>query len=81
MKNLGKVRSSFKPPEIEITATSVFVASNITQISENIDGQTIQEYEYDYAEYTKDEYIVQNAKAISDLESELKAAKIILGVE
>lgn len=85
MTNYGRVRGAVKPQEIEITATSVFLASNITPFEENIDGYTMSGYEYDYIRYDKDEYIqsitAQNAKAITELEDELKAAKILLGVE
>ena len=38
-------------------------------------------YEYDYIEYTKDEYLSAQYLKISGLEEELAAAKIMLGVE
>lgn len=85
MKNFGKVKSSTRPPKIETTDTMVFVASNIEPYSFSIDNYEINGYEYDYIGYTKDEYIQkissENSRAIAELEEELKAAKILLGVE
>lgn len=84
MKNYGKVKSLNRPQEIEIKENKVFVASNITSYSETIGEYEETGYEYDYLEYTKDEYIqylsIQSQK-ISELEEELAAAKIMLGVE
>ena len=85
MKYFGKVYGSVKPQEVEITSNSVFVASNIASYEEELDGHTRSGYQYDYTEYTKDEYIAlineNNAKAIADLQEQLAAAKILLGVE
>lgn len=81
MTNFGRVRGSQKPENIEITSTTVFVASNITPYEEEIDDKIISGYEYDYVSYTKDEYIYNLNKTIKDLEDELKATKILLGVE
>ena len=85
MINYGKVRGSEQPQEIEFTSEYVFVASNVEPYEEIVDDKTIYGYEYDYVAYTKDEYIqlvlAENAKTISDLEDELQATKILLGVE
>ena len=85
MTNYGRVRGSTIPQEVETTETMVFVASNIATLTEVIDNETITEYEYDYIGYTKDEYIQyltdKNAQAINDLQEQLQAAKILLGVE
>lgn len=85
MINYGKVRSSNTPQEVEFTSDYVFIASNVVPYETTVDGQLLIGYEYDYVAYTKDEYIqlvlTENAKIISDLEDELQAAKILLGVE
>lgn len=85
MISYGKVRGSELPKEVEFTSEYVFVASNIKPYEEIVDDKTIYGYEYDYIAYTKDEYIqlvlAENAKTISDLEDELQATKILLGVE
>jgi len=85
MTDYGKVCGASRPQEIEITATSVFIASNIEEYTEEIDGETISGFKYDYVGYTKDEYLstvaIANANAIKELADELAAAKILLGVE
>lgn len=85
MINYGKVRSSELPKETEITSSYVFVASNIEPYEAFIEDKVLTGYEYDYIAYTKDEYIQliisENAKTISELEDELSAVKILLGVE
>lgn len=85
MINYGKVRSSERPQESEITSEYVFVASNIEPYEAVIEDKTISGFEYDYIAYTKDEYIQliisQNSQTISELEDELRAVKILLGVE
>ncbi len=85
MKDFGRVRGIASPKEITFTPTKVFVASNIEPYSEIIDGYRMEGYEYDYVEYDKDEYITvlndNNARAITELQEELAAAKILLGVD
>ena len=85
MINYGKVRSSEIPQEIQITTEYVYVASNIEPYELLNEDKVLIGYEYDYIAYTKDEYIQlivsENAKTISELEDELSAVKILLGVE
>ena len=84
MVNYGKIKGSICPNEIEMTANKVFIASNIKEYAETIDGREVSGYQYDYKEYTKDEYILQMAQNNADitaLREELEAAKILLGVE
>ena len=81
MKNYGIVYGSIEPQAIEITPTSVFIASNITPYQEEINGHQISGYKYDYVEYSKDEYLLQQANNLVELQEELAAAKVLLGVE
>lgn len=81
MKVYNKVHSTARPLDIEITANAVYVASNITPYEEEIDGRTISGYEYTCTDYTKDEYLIYQNEKITSLEDELKAAKILLGVD
>lgn len=81
MKNYGIVYGSTQPQAIEITPTSVFIASNIEPYEEIIDDKTISGYKYNYVEYSKDEYLLQQTNSIAALEEELAAAKVLLGVE
>ena len=76
-----KVRSKIMPNEIEITDKYVLIASNITAYEEEVDGHVMSGYEYDCTQYTKDEYLVQQANKIGTLQEELNAAKILLGVD
>ena len=76
-----KVRSTIQPRPIEITATSVFIASNIIPYEEEVDGHILRGYEYDCTEYTKDEYLLHQNEQIASLEQELAATKILLGVD
>lgn len=85
MINYGKVRSSEIPQETQITTDYVYVASNIEPYELLNEDKVLTGYEYDYIAYTKDEYIQlileENAKTITELEDELSAVKILLGVE
>lgn len=85
MIDYGRIRGSEQPQEVEITESAVFIASNIIPYQKVIDDHNIEGYEYDYKEYTKDEYIQllndNNTQAIAALQEELTAAKILLGVE
>lgn len=81
MKNYGIVYGSTEPQAIEITPASVFIASNIEPYEEQIDNITISGYKYNYIEYSKDEYLLQQANNLVELQEELAAAKVLLGVE
>ena len=62
-----KVRSKIMPQEVEITDKYVLIASNITEYNEEVDGHTMSGYEYECTQYTKDEYLVQQAAKIGML--------------
>ena len=81
MINHGTQYSATEPAAISITADSVFVASNITPYSKEIEGHTMNGYSYNYVQYTKDEFLLQQNTQIASLQEELAAAKILLGVD
>jgi len=81
MKNYGKVQSLNQPQEIEIKEEKVFLASNIQPYTTVVEDKEESGYEYDYVEYTKDEYIKLLSQQSQRLEEELAAAKVLLGVE
>ena len=84
MKKINNIHSSAIPPEIKVTSDSVYVASNIHSYTQTIQDYEISGYEYDCTIYTKDQYILiiaQQTKAIEELEDQLEAAKILLGVD
>lgn len=80
MKNLGKTYSDTPPKALEITGAKVFISSDVRQAY--IDSNLM--YEFNLIEYDKDEYIAlmaAKASRIDELEEELEAAKILLGVD
>ena len=81
MINFGKQYSTERPSEIEITSNSVFIATDITPYSDEIEGHQINGYQYNYTQYSKDEFLLQQQASIASLQEELRAAKILLGVD
>ena len=81
MINYGKVQSLNQPQEIEIKENKVFIASNIQAYTTTVEDKEESGYEYDYVEYSKDEYIALLSQQSHQLAEELAAAKILLGVE
>lgn len=57
MTDYGRVKSIMRPEAVEMTPDMVFVASNITPYTEEMNDQTESGFEYNYKAYTKDEYI------------------------
>jgi hypothetical protein len=57
MTNYGKVKSFNRPKNIEVTNTTVFIASNITPCQIEVNDEKVSGFEYNYYAYTKDEYI------------------------
>lgn len=72
------VRSSTLPNEIEFTADSVFVASNIRPYEETYEEKVVSGYKYDLTKYPKNEYIEALAKRNSALEAELLDTQVAL---
>ena len=81
MKDYGKVQSLNQPQAIEIKENKVFIASNITEYTTTLEVGEEHGYEYNYVEYSKDEYIALLSQQSQQLAEELAAAKILLGVE
>lgn len=84
MKIHTLVYSTSAPAPITITDTKVFIASNIQAAERQCEDQIEQCYSYTITEYDKDEYILllaQNNIDLAELQEELRAAKILLGVE
>lgn len=58
MVNHGMVKSTVRPKEMVIDEFSVWIHSNITEISENVGEENeFTGYQYDCVQYGKDEYI------------------------
>lgn len=78
MKEYGKVRSTVQPEPKVIDEFSVWVAENITPVSEpGVDDQEgFEGYEYDLTQYDKDEYIKMMDEKNAALEEELTATQM-----
>lgn len=81
MINHGIQYSTSQPPEIEMTEQYVFIATNIEPYSKEIEDHVVSGYQYNYKQYTKDEYLLMQGDKIAELSQELAAAKILLGVD
>ena len=66
MKDYGRVRSNERPNLVEMTPEMVFIASNITPYTEEINDKICSGFEYNYQAYTKDEYIQHLTQENSD---------------
>ena len=84
MKIYEHTYSMNRPPEIETTATKVFVTSNVEEVTIEIEETNVDCFSYTLVEYDKDEYLdilFKQQTDIAALQEELQAAKILLGVE
>ncbi len=78
MKNYGRVKSTVKPKEMEIDAYSVWLNSDIHEISVAYDGIASAEYEFNQKQYTKDEYIALVDERNRNLENKLTDTQLAL---
>lgn len=80
MKQYQKVRSVQQPETKVIDDFSVWVAENITPVSEaGTDEQPgFEGYEYDLTQYTKDEYIQSIDEKNASLEAEITSTQLAL---
>ena len=78
MISYGIQRGTVEPPEIFCTETSVFEARNITPYTETIDDHVITGYEYEYYQYTKDEYIKKLAEDNKQMKQDLIDTQLAL---
>ena len=61
MINHGIQYSMVEPQAIEITSDAVFIATDITPYSKEIEGHSISGYQYNYKQYSLAEYLtIQN---------------------
>lgn len=79
MKDYGKQRSTVKPDEMVIDEFSVWIHSNIQEVSEpGIDDQEgFTGYEFNMVQYTKDEFIMKQAEISNETN---KILNTMLGV-
>ena len=79
MIDWGKVRSTVKPEPLVVDDYSVWVNTNITEVSENVgtEGEFVG-FEYDQAQYDKNEFILEQAQANAKLSGELTDTQLAL---
>ena len=78
MKNHGQVRSTVEPLAVEISASKVFVASDIEEITVTMEEDTHVEFQFNLIEYNKDEYIRMMSDTDESLEQGLANLQIAL---
>lgn len=70
MVDYGKVRSTVKPESIVIDDFSVWQHTNIQEVSENVGEENeFKGLEFNIVQYTKDEFILQQAAMNQELNS------------
>lgn len=79
MVNHGTVKSTVRPNELIIDESSVWVHTNITEVSENL-GQENEfiGFQFDCVQYDKDEYIKLLSEKNDSLEQQLTDAQLAL---
>nr|UWD67075.1 MAG: hypothetical protein [Bacteriophage sp.] len=79
MVDYGKVRSTVKPESIVIDDFSVWQHTNIQEVSENVGEENeFKGFEFNMVQYTKDEFILQQAAMNQELNS---LVNTMLGVD
>lgn len=77
MIDYGRQKSTVKPEEIEITEKMVFIASGISEITEEgTDSQPgFTGYEFELVGYDKDEYIKLQATSNKSLQEQVETTQ------
>ena len=81
-----RIKAQTRPEEITFTQNQVIITKNIEAYEDNSNENCpLTGFQYDCDVYSKDEYIqklmADNAACVNNLQEELIAAKILLGVE
>lgn len=76
MVDYGKVRSAVKPESIVIDDFSVWRHTNIQEVSENVGEENeFKGFEFNMVQYTKDEFILQQAAAVEEFNTLLTSLR------
>lgn len=79
MVDYGKVRSTVKPESIVIDDFSVWQHTNIQEVSENVGEENeFKGFEFDMIQYTKDEFILQQAAENASLSQQITDTQLAL---
>lgn len=79
MIDYGKVRSTVKPDEIVIDEFSVWQYTDIQEVSENVGEENeFVGYEFNMVQYSKDEFILQQATDNAALQQQITDTQLAL---
>ena len=78
MMNHGTVRAGESPNPVVVDEYSVWVATDVQEITVTDEQGERTEYEYTLIQYTKDEYIHSMIDANAELETELDNTQLAL---
>lgn len=78
MKSYGITRSKVKPKPVEVTENKVFIATDIKFVDIQTEEHYNKEYEFNYVEYDKDEYIELISKKNEELEQQVTDTQLAL---
>lgn len=79
MKDYGTVRSTVRPNPLVVDEFSVWVNTNITEVSENVGEQNeFIGFEFNQVQYEKDEYIKMMSEQNLSLEAQLTDTQLAL---
>jgi hypothetical protein len=79
MVDYGKVRSTVKPEPIVIDEFSVWQHTNIQAVSENVGEENeFVGFEYNMIQFTKDEFILQQAAHNAALQQQITDTQLAL---
>lgn len=78
MTEYKKVQSTIKPMETEFDEYSVWVNSDIHEITVTDENGSHTEYEYNQTQYSKDEYILLLSENNKNLEDKLTDTQLAL---
>lgn len=68
MKKYSNVCSTVKPPSVRADEKFVYVSSDISESELNTESGETEIYSYNMTKYTKDEYIIEQAQQITELQ-------------
>ncbi len=79
MVDYGKVRSTVKPESIVIDDYSVWQHTDIQEVSENVGEENeFKGFEFNMVQYTKDEFILQQAAENTSLSQQVTDMQLAL---
>lgn len=78
MKDFGKVRSTVKPEAMVIDDFSVWVCTDIQEVTESTGETEFKSYEYSMVQYGKDEFILAQAAENADMKQKVTDTQLAL---